>query len=274
MLAGDKDWGAFFYTIYDNPLLSRDEVEKLKERTSDDTWNLEYMAQASALAGQLFSEFSRDTSIAAYDGNKTLPICRGIDWGMEHPFVCLWAKIDVDNSTIYIYDELQKTDMVIPELCQRINAMTGETPIEATICDPSMNKRDKNVRGKTDMTEFFRWGIPLIPGDNRSRGYDIVKTMLKQNRLKIHPKCKNLIYGLENVQYGEDVGDDATDALRYLCVHVHDRFPGWKRSLESIEPVRTRKPNQYFMDEIFKPKEPSFAWAMDEEGGNAFAQDF
>lgn len=265
MLAGDKDWAAFFYTIYDNPLLSLQEVEKLKERTSDDTWNLEYMAQASALAGQLFNEFSRTKNLGEYEGKKSLPIVRGLDWGINHPTVCLWAKIDVEQDTIYISDELQKTDMVIQELCQRIKAMSGDAPIEATICDPSLNKRNSQTL-RTDMTEFTRWGVPCQPGDNRERGYDIVKMLLKQGRLKISPKCRNLIYGLENLQYGEDVGDDACDSARYLCTWVHDRFPGWKRSVEQDPKPRDKKPGSYNLDELLQKKPANdYSFYTDEE---------
>ena len=48
----------------------------------------------------------------------------------------------------------------------------------------------------------------------------------KFGMLRIHPKCKNLISELKTLQFGDTVGDDTTDALRYLCTRVNDLVYG------------------------------------------------
>ena len=61
------------------------------------------------------------------------------------------------------------------------------------------------------MDEFARNGVVCIPADNKDRGIDCLKMMLKKDMIHIHPKCKNLILQLKNIQRGDDEGDDCTD---------------------------------------------------------------
>lgn len=67
MEAGDPDWAAFYFTIYDNPTLKKEDIDKLKDQMSDDKWNLEYMAQESLLSGLWFPEFNYGKHVGAID---------------------------------------------------------------------------------------------------------------------------------------------------------------------------------------------------------------
>lgn len=224
-LAGDKDWASFYYTIYDNPTLNREDIQKLKDNTPDDVWQVEYMAIESEFAGQIYCEFHPTESIAEMDWNAQLLLVRAIDWGINHPTVCLWLGVDVANKQVYVLDEYVKSGLVIEESCTWIKRMSGERPVEWTVIDPSTSKRNSQTL-RTDKDEFARHGIYCVPGDNRDRGYDITKMFLKKRMLKVHPKCKNLIYQLKNVQWGDDEGEDCTDALRYAMVRIHDLMFG------------------------------------------------
>lgn len=224
---GDKDWSAFYFTIHDNPTLDTTEVQKMKDDTPDDTWNLEYLAIESQYAGVLYSEFTSERNLGepADPFSKQLLHYRGIDWGMDHPTVCLWASLDMAERTVYITDEFVRSDLVISESSDMILTRTGDRPIEWTVIDPSTAKRNSQTL-RSDALEFNRCGIPTIMADNRERGYDITKMFLKKAKLKVSPKCKTLIYALKNVQRGEDEGDDTTDALRYIMLRIHDSITG------------------------------------------------
>lgn len=225
--AGDPDWRAFYYTIYDNPTLPIKDIDALKADTPDDTWNLEYMAIESLMAGTKYSEFNRETHVTENIPSQSMPAYRALDWGLTHPTVCLWARVDRAAGIVYIYDEFVKSGMIIQEICQVVKEKTGSTPIEWSVIDPSANRRDQ-ITGRSLKDEFLRCGIGCVDGDRRGadnvggRGVDIVKTMLKKNMIRISPKCKNLILELRNLQWGDKVGDDCTDALRYLLVRLHD----------------------------------------------------
>ena len=223
--AGDKEWAAHFYTIYDNPSYNEDRIKNERENTTEDRWNLEFMCQESEYAGQLYGEFDSEKNMGEYQGRDPLPAFRGIDWGIAHPTVCLWVKLDILTKTVYFYDEFVKSGMVIAESCGMIKQITGQTPIDWTVIDPSTAKRNSQT-GRSDSVEFARNGVTCIPADNRDRGYDVAKMFLKKGMVKISPKCKSLIYGLKNVQRGDAEGDDCTDVFRYIILRIHDYING------------------------------------------------
>jgi len=204
---GDKDWAAFHYTIYDNPTLNREDIEKLRANTTDDTWDLEYMAKESPHAGIIYNEFSYANHVKVCDSVNGWLLVRGLDWGISHPTACVWAWVSPSLKRIHIYQEFMRSDLLIHESCAAINKMTGENTVDWSVIDPSTSKRNSQT-GRRDMDEFVRNGVGVVPGDNKDRGYDITKMMFKKNVITIDPKCKNLILQLKQVQYGDKVNDD------------------------------------------------------------------
>jgi hypothetical protein len=226
MDSGDKNEAAFYFNIYDNPILPIPEIDDIKARCTDDAWNLEYMAIEDVLAGALISEFNFDKHVGELKDAKPTHFCRGIDWGMDHPTVCLWGSFDntrlLDPVTnpVYIHDEFVKSGMVIRDSSGVIKQMTGSRGIDWTVIDPSTRKRNSQTM-RSDADEFARYGITCIPGDNRSTGYDVMKMFFKYDLIKIHPKCRNLINQVRDLQYGQKTNDDCTDALRYMLMRIH-----------------------------------------------------
>ena len=252
---GDLDWAAYFYTIYDNPTLNKDEIEKLRDSVPDDVWQVEYMAQESSLSGQRFGEFSAD-NIGEYKAEGEI-LVRGLDWGIAHPTVCLFLKVDKDKKIVYVEEEFVKSGFLISESCAEITRITNKRDVAFSVIDPSTAKRNSQS-GRTDKDEFARYGVHCFAGDNRDRGYDIVKMFLKQKRLIINPKCKNLIYELKNLQYGDKEGNDATDSLRYSLVRIHDYIAGMniKEQTSNTDYNEMAKKNTYSLyDERLFPKE-------------------
>ena len=217
----DPDWDAFHYTIYDNPLLSQEDIEKIKEDSTEDEWNTEYMANESAHAGVIYSEFDFSRDVHERGLLSISAFVRGVDWGIAHPTVCLFAQVDIGSKKIYIEDEYVKSGFTIEESCMVIKKMTGNRPVDWTVCDPSLNKRNSQTK-RTDKQEFDRNGVWCISGDNSDVGYNITKMFFKKGMIAIHPKCRNLIKELKTVQCGDEEGEDCVDTLRYLCKRLHD----------------------------------------------------
>jgi len=224
-LSGDKNWASFHFTTYDNPTMTKEEVDEMRREMPEDSFEIECMAIESPYAGTLYGEFQTPQNLGEYEGKEALRMYRAIDWGIDHPTVCLWLKLDLPNKKVYVFDEYVKSGSVIMENAEKINSITGNRPMEWTVCDPSMNKRNSQT-GRTDMIEFSRYGINCIPGDNRDRGIDVLKMFFKKDMIFVSPKCKNLIYQLKNLQRGQDEGDDCADALRYAVLRIHDSIHG------------------------------------------------
>jgi len=218
---GDKDWAYFYYTSFDNPTLPREELEKIRDTIPETTWNQEYMALEQDFVGQKYSEFNFDKNVEELKNIKQIPEVRGIDWGLDHPTVCLWARVDIENKVVWITNEYFKSGLTINENVKNILDITGSRAIEWTVIDPSANKRDP-ATNRSIKDEYARWGLACVDGDRRERGTDIVKMFLKHGKIKIDPRCRNLIRELQILEWGDKVGDDATDCARYMLVRIYD----------------------------------------------------
>lgn len=250
--AAGEDWSAFYFTIYDNPTLDRQEIEDIKSDCSDDVWSLEYMAIESEFAGQMYHEFHPVENVQNKDYDAALPLVEGGDWGIAHPTAWLWLQYDLATKCVWVIEEFSKSGFVIEESCTWIKRIRGEKPVEWSVIDPSANRRDM-TSGRTLRDEFSRNGVVCFPGDNRDRGYDIVRMFLKKRLLKIHPKCKNLLYEIKNLQYGDKDGDDMCDALRYALVRIHDLTFGGSLPGKADEQVEN-KAEISFNDPLLFPK--------------------
>lgn len=260
MLSGDKDWAAFYYTIYDNPTLDKNDIEIVHEQTTDDVWQTEYMAIESSSTGPLVPEFDNKKHVV--NGNidlTNLVLVRGIDWGINHPTTCLWVGFDRSRNSAFVFKEFYKTGYLINESCQAINQMTGKMPIDWTVIDPSTNKRNSQT-GRTDKDEFSRYGIYCLPGDNRDRGIHVMRMFFKKDLIKIHSSCKNLINELRTYQLGEKEGDDCLDPLRYVLLRAHDYMFGGKLFDPESHFDRPKIGYSLFDKSVFRPEESSFSW--------------
>ena len=263
MLSGNKDWAAFHYTIYDNPTLSKEQIDEMRNDATDDEWDIEYMAKDSALGGTLYSEFNYAQHVMECKTDGEL--VRGIDWGIDHPTVCLFIYVDVKDKRIYVEDEYVKTDSSISESCDIIKRKTGMRGVLWTVIDPSLAKRNA-VTKMPDKMEFDRNGVPCVPADNNSRGYSITKMFFKRDMIRIHPRCRNLIKQLKDLQYADVTGDDCTDVLRYICVRIHDLMFKWKDKPEG-------KPDIVFQRRPFSLNDPNLFSKNQFEHASDFRQE-
>lgn len=220
MDAGDAQWAYWHFTIYDNPTLSVPEIDRIHENTTDEIWNLEYLAQESHYAGALYGEFNPDIHVKDFEVKEEWPLYRALDWGIAHPTVCLWFRLDMKEKIVYFENEYVKSGEVIETHAEYIKRFTKKEP-EWSVCDPSMKKRNSQTRF-TDLEEFRNCGIPCLPADNGARGIDILKMFFKKNMIRISPKCKHLILELKSLQRDDTEGDDCCDCARYGILRIHD----------------------------------------------------
>lgn len=243
-MSGDKNWAAWHFSIYDNPTLSRDQIDDIRNDNTDDAWNVEYLANESAFAGHVYSEFNFSKHVREYVPSKESVLVRMVDWGIAHPTVCLFAYVDNINKKIYFEDEYVKSDHTIEESCDVIKKKTMDRAVEWTVCDPSLHKRN-SITGVPDILEFNKNGVPCIAGDNNKRGYNIVKMFLKKDSIIINPKCRILIKQFRELQWTDKVNDDCSDAARYGAVRIHDLMFKWK----DAEPVKI-KPYSFNLNDV------------------------
>lgn len=267
---GDKEWDAYHFTAWDNPLYKREVIQAWKDNCTEDTWEVEYMANESAHAGQIISEFNYSIHCQNFENPTNAFLGRAIDWGISHPTASLWLYTSLRDNKVYVSDEYKKSGKGIDESCGTIKLITGQRAVDWSVLDPSMFKRDKFNVHRKEADEFMKHGVPCIPADNKDVGYDVMKMFFKKNMIVIHPKCKDLLYEIKTVQWGDEVGEDLLDCLRYGLKRIHDIYFGGNLGVANEEKPFERNPGKYnFNDPLLFPKRArknDMSWATGDLG--------
>lgn len=189
--------------------------------------------------GQYFPEFSRDIHV-----QETPDIPSGwrrylaIDYGLDM-LAALWIALD-ETGTAWVYREVYQSGLVISEAAQQI--LLAEQPgevIDQRLAPPDLFARRQET-GRSAVEIFAEHGLYFdkAAGD-RIQGWYALKEYLHPfrgtqgeltARLKISPKCRNLIRTLPALQYDPNRPNDAAtqphelthapDALRYFTATV------------------------------------------------------
>jgi phage terminase large subunit len=203
---------------------------KLKKMESDsDFYDRYVMGKWGSFKGMVYKVFNRaihviENRIPAKDSR----IYRGIDFGYNNPFVCLFFERTNDNEWI-IFDEHYEREQLLSHHALEIKRRNYS--IENTWCDPS---------AKQERMELEALGISCQPGNNDvDAGILKVKEMLAidQNgrcRLKICKRCINTIREFESYKYkvkddiiSDDVvkeNDHSMDLTRYVLLTEEGGF--------------------------------------------------
>ena len=232
---GDQ-WGHFHFTTYDNPHIPRTEIEDARRQLPSDTFDQEYMADFRRQEGLVYREFIRDRHIVDElpDESKFVDYIAGIDFGYTNPTAVIHVKKDV-NDTWWVVDEWYRTGKVDEEIADYVWSCN----FNRVYADPEAPSTIESISRKgVQVSEVVKNRDSIV------NGIDQVRALFKQNKLKIHRRCKNLIAELESYRYPDKKddknlselpvkeNDHALDALRYVVmmshtfrtVSIHDRL--------------------------------------------------
>jgi len=149
----DPQYKSWRFTSYDNPYVSKEELDNAKKELTEDTFAQEYLADFRKYTGLVYKEFQREIHvIEPFDIPESWSIYRGIDFGSTNPTACLWVAVDNDENW-FIYDEHYQTGQTIDYHAGVINSRTRRN-VTATYGDPS---------GAQWINEFAQRGIYITP---------------------------------------------------------------------------------------------------------------
>jgi hypothetical protein len=245
---GKTDYKSWRFTSYDNPHISKEELDAAKKELTEDTFAQEYMADFRKYTGLVYKEFDRDIHVVEpFDVPITWPLYRAIDFGSTNPTACLWITVD-DDDNFFVFAEHYQTGETIDYHAGVINAKVRRSVV-ATYGDPS---------GAQWISEFAQKGIYITPANKESSqspegwvrvgiekvaerlrslpGHFVprIRTNHSNPKLFIFSSCINLIKEFETYRWQEKsvsqardmnepdkpekANDHAMDALRYFTV--------------------------------------------------------
>jgi phage terminase large subunit len=209
----DPDYKNFHFSSYDNPHIPKEEIDKAKEELPEDRFAQEYLADFKKTQGLVYPEFSRE-QITSEEPTRISDTIVGIDWGYTNPAGVVRIRIDSDRK-YWIDSEYYQTGKTTEQIVEHAKTLGG------TKAYPDPAEPDRNeIAGRLGLN------VMSVSKDIEA-GIDAVRTLIKQNRIRIHPSCKNLIMELETYRYPDKKPDNnepekpikendhLLDALRY-----------------------------------------------------------
>jgi hypothetical protein len=230
----DTEWAAWHFTTYDNPYISREELDKLKITTPPRVWNREYLGIAASDEGVVYGEYGIKNN---FDHNKEFlhheentPCGRGMDWAAGESgddAACIW--VHQDKNDILVSAEHIHGNWSVPKHATRIKEMsTGRRLVDGlTVLDQSAFRTEGT--SQTSIGKLFAdCGIQCARGEKygKDSGIAIIKDLLEgkpgQPRLLISNRCPQTQAALRLWEYGQHEPDPLA-ALRYVIIQMHKR---------------------------------------------------
>ncbi len=236
----DGAWASFRFATWDNPLISREEIDAARDSLPPEVFDEQYGGAFMTPAGAVYREFQ--PALHVVKGLQPPPgaiIYKAIDFGYTNPFCCLWAALDGDSRLLVLREHYLDSAIVDrhAEIIRDVDdafVAAGHT-MGPAFADPS---------GRMERQTLARLGIPTMAADNHiAGGVQMVRRLLSVRKdgtpgVYIDAGCRNLLREFEHYMWRESPGaaervprkehDHALDALRYLCVALQARA-GWQK---------------------------------------------
>lgn len=230
-----EEWGFIFAQLWDNPYYMDPDGTWTKYARRLKGMGPERARQMlngdwDAIAGQFFTEFSRQTHVADLGPiPEGMQWFRCLDWGYNAPGVCYWVAC-LPDGRLYVRHEYTFRQTIAAEVSKEIRRQTQMLGAEVryTAADPSMFNKTGHI-GESMAETFGKHGVPLKPANHdREIGWQRMRHWLQvapdgKPWLVIHPSCGYLIRTLPALVSDEHKPDDVdttgddhgADALRY-----------------------------------------------------------
>lgn len=283
VLPARKEGKLIEYTIYDNPLIEKEDIEGIASEyprgIDDPDFQREFLLRCDIV--------DVDSVIPEFDINLQKDIVKECtrpnyynryvsgDPAVTDLTVILFGYYDFLKATLVIEDELVMggqgepvTTLDIVDGIRRKEKMLYSHPLTGEVSEPKLRIMDNN--NKILIHDLYKeHGLHFIgtAKDNKEAQINKLRMMLKQGRIIIHPRCKNLIFHLQTARWkttregdkngfmrvkGSQDGSlkphhaDALDALIYMIRNIN----------ETESPFPTGYNNIYDQSTFFSPKAP------------------
>jgi len=220
----EENFQSFHATTYDNPHVDPAEIDEARRQITEDRFAQEYLGDFRKQEGLVYKEFNREVHL--FDDktirSQTIETIAAVDFGYTNPTAILKIEKDSDQR-YYVTWEWYKTQKTTSEIVEQVRA------IRSNVCYPDPAEPDR-------IDELVSAGINCREvSKDIVAGIQVVRDLLKQNRLFIHVDCRHLINELETYHYPESQpdknevevpvkdNDHAVDALRY-ALYMNARY--------------------------------------------------
>jgi hypothetical protein len=231
----------------------KDVISK-KKKLDPNIWESQWMCKKPESTGLMYPQFQAITypvgNLYEWEYNPRIDfyIFEDFGFGEDHPDVALFAQIDWDKKTVYIFDEQYRTGTESYTITMDIVKKMREEHKINIVKVPDVEKEYYNFSdfltgwigdpaGLNEKAERARLGAPILEDAEQAEVYRInngaslLRTMFKSQRILIHPRCVKLIGELNMYRKRRNPdgtyqdkpdkkNDHGPDALRYGIVRL------------------------------------------------------
>jgi hypothetical protein len=230
---GDADWQRWQFTTIEGDNVPAAEIEAARAQLDARTFRQEFEASFENLSGLVAISFSDDNIDKIVQDLPILPLLIGLDFNVDFMAgICAVKKGD----ELWVFDEIILTGGATTwDFCEVVQQKFGVERRIISCPDPTGGARKTSGVGQTDHSILRKSGFtvssPRAPWKIRDKINAVNMGLLDaagNRRIRISPKCKELIKSLRTLTYAPNTGlpnknlgvDHAFDALGYMCLQV------------------------------------------------------
>lgn len=236
-----SNWAFFHFTTYDNPHISKDEIEEAKTQLDEINFRQEYMAEYVDANDRpfLYAFNEKIHVIPEYIPNPHLPLICSFDFNRD-PMTCVVGQ-QTDLLTSVIFDEIELNDGSSYEVCDRLRAKYPDWIYNMEVTgDATGRNRTAMTRGNLNHYRIIKDELSLsdnqlLVGTTNLHNKDariLCNSVLQNAKFSITANCRKTIKDMEMafVDYSGDLvktqieGLHLFDCGKYFICTVYKDF--------------------------------------------------
>lgn len=223
-------------TTYDNPLIDPEDIDAMRERMTEPSFRQEILAEIVEETGRYWDILPQPSD---WEPESDEAVVCGLDWGIASPFAAVWLYRRGEE--VHVLHEVYGAGL---DADQQAKLVLMGPRAKRYVCDPSTPEPVLKVWHQTGLPHPY-------PGSrDRVGGWMLMRILIRDGRLRVHPRCFNLLREFTQAQIdprnpSDLVNEDhALDALRYALIAMPPERKQMQRySLE--EWLRTKARRDY-----------------------------
>lgn len=227
-----KDWHYFHFTVFDNPHISREEIEQSRSEMTEDAFAQEMLGDFRKMKGLVYPNFNRDIHVKELTDFEPVYWIRGLDRGFTNPTAVAYIQVNKDGIW-YQTHEIYETGLTTFRLSDLLFEMDTELGIE----EYELSTMDSAQAG--DIKELQDFGHDFLPVRKESGETNSEYVRYKIQRLYarfelkgttpglyIHPRCIHTIRDFETYKYKDrKISDDIMAETENMVSETLDENP-------------------------------------------------
>jgi hypothetical protein len=275
------------YDIYSNPMITEEDIEEITEEypggIDDPDFQREFLLRSDIMTDDfVVPEFTKDVQDDIVRRHEQLPAfydyyVSGDPAGRDLT-VILFGYYDFPAAKLVIVDELVRggqndlvTTIDIADGIKRKERMYFSNKLTGEVKEPYLRIMDNNNKILiNDLINEHNLHFIATDKDNKIAQVNKLRMMVRQGKLQIDPRCKNLIHHLQTARWKKTSKGEKTnhflrakgDKSKGLKEHHADAVDALIYMIRNISWSHNPYPDDYFDlkgDDIFTPHEAKYS---------------